>query len=668
MATKVKGITIELSADTTGIEKALKDVNKELNSTQKQLNSVNKSLKLDPGNMDLIEQKQRLLAKATEETTKKLQALKQAQDAIANQGGEGSQAQYDALTREISDTQQKLTSLNKEQQAFSGYAAQAQASSTAFGQGLSAVGTAAMQVSEKTQAMSMAATAALGGMVALAVKAGQQADEWATMSQQLGLSTETLQKFQYASERIDVGMNDITSAITRMTSSLSTSKDVYDQIGVKIEGQNGQLRDTEDIFWDVVKALGDIKNETERDAMSMKIFGRNAKELSGLIDDGGKKMRALGDEAESMGLIVSDEDIQKLNEFNDLLDGMKTMIQAALVEVAIPVVEALQPLVAGLANAVKMVAQALSNMNPVIVKIAGVVLMIIAAISPIAGLIGRISFALLGLTQAIPMAITGLEMLNGAFASLAANPVVGTVVAIIAILAALGIAIYEVVKHWDEIKSGAASAFNGVKEHVTKTISNISNFAQLVKVAAGAIPAVVNKIGDAFGAVAQKIASVVINIVTSFSNLASKAREAGSKVMKSFTSGIESAINSVTNAIQRLARSISNIWQSMAMDASSAGSNVGRSFSNAYNSSMNNLRTPSMTGSSYGGRGGSNYTTSSNGSVANAISSLADAISRQNSAPTNVNVELVGSAKNIFDTVRVQNTKMVTATGYHALA
>ena len=75
-----------------------------------------------------------------------------------------------------------------------------------------------------------------------------------------------------------------------------------------------------------------------------------------------------------------------------------------------------------------------------------------------------------------------------------------------------------------------------------------------------------------------------------------------------------------------------------------------------------------MTGSSYGGRGGSNYTTSSNGSVANAISSLADAISRQNSAPTNVNVELVGSAKNIFDTVRVQNTKMVTATGYHALA
>lgn len=665
MATKVKGITIELSADTTGIEKALKDVNKELNSTQKQLNSVNKSLKLDPGNMDLLEQKQRLLAKATEETTKKLQALKQAQDAVSKEGGEGSQAQYDALTREISDTQQKLNSLNQEQTSFNKEMQQAQTMSSSFAQGLSSVGNSAMAVSEATRVMSAAATAALGGMVALAVKAGQQADEWATMSQQLGLSTETLQKFQYASERIDVGMNDITSAITRMTSSLSTSKNVYDQIGVKIEGQNGQLRDTEDIFWDVVKALGDIKNETERDAMSMKIFGRNAKELSGLIDDGGKKMRALGDEAESMGLIVSDEDIQKLNEFNDLLDGMKTMIQAALVEVAIPVVEALQPLVVGLANAVKMVAQALSNMNPVIVKIAGVVLMIIAAISPIAGLIGRISFALLGLTQAIPMAITGLEMLNGAFASLAANPVVGTVVAIIAILAALGIAIYEVVKHWDEIKSGAASAFNGVKEHVTKTMSNISNFAQLVKVAAGAIPAVVNKIGDAFGAVAQKIASVVTQIASSFNNLTTKAREAGSKVIKSFTQGIESAINSVTSAIQRLAQAVSNIWSSMAMDASSAGSRVARNFSQSYNMSTSTLKAPTVQRATSNGRTSS---VSSADSVARSIDALAMAINRQNTSPTNVNVELVGSARNIFDTVRVQNTKMVTATGYHALA
>lgn len=102
------------------------------------------------------------------------------------------------------------------------------------------------------------------------------------------------------------------------------------------------------------------------------------------------------------------------------------------------------------------------------------------------------------------------------------------------------------------------------------------------------------------------------------------------------------------------------------MDASMAGSSVGRSFSSSFNSSTSYIKAPTIQRPS--GSTSSSYGMGPNGSVANAINSLADAISRQNSAPTNVNVELVGSAKNIFDTVRVQNTKMVTATGYHALA
>ena len=74
MAMKVKGITIELSADTSGLEEALKGINKSLSQTQKDLKDVDKALKLDPTNVELIEQKQRLLAKATEEATNKLKA------------------------------------------------------------------------------------------------------------------------------------------------------------------------------------------------------------------------------------------------------------------------------------------------------------------------------------------------------------------------------------------------------------------------------------------------------------------------------------------------------------------------------------------------------------------------------------------------------------------
>ena len=110
---KVKGITIELSADASGIESALKSVNKELNSTQAQLKSVDKSLKLNPESVQLLAQKQQLLTKAVDETTKKLEALKAAQEDVANSGGKAGDTQYDALTREISDTEQSLKKLKK---------------------------------------------------------------------------------------------------------------------------------------------------------------------------------------------------------------------------------------------------------------------------------------------------------------------------------------------------------------------------------------------------------------------------------------------------------------------------------------------------------------------------------------------------------------------------
>ena len=82
-STKVRGITIELGADTTGLSKGLTQINKEIGSTQKQLKDVNRLLKLDPGNADLMAQKQRLLNDRIGETRTKLDALKEAQKEVA---------------------------------------------------------------------------------------------------------------------------------------------------------------------------------------------------------------------------------------------------------------------------------------------------------------------------------------------------------------------------------------------------------------------------------------------------------------------------------------------------------------------------------------------------------------------------------------------------------
>ena len=83
-STKIRGITIELGADTSGLSKALKGVNTEIGKTQKDLKDVERLLKLDPSNTELLAQKQKLLNDRASETKDKLDALKEAQSECPN--------------------------------------------------------------------------------------------------------------------------------------------------------------------------------------------------------------------------------------------------------------------------------------------------------------------------------------------------------------------------------------------------------------------------------------------------------------------------------------------------------------------------------------------------------------------------------------------------------
>ena len=84
MAGRIKGITIEIGGDTTGLDKALKSVNSSITKTQSALNDVNRLLKLDPSNTVLVAQKQQLLSQAVDQTKEKLNALESAQEQVAD--------------------------------------------------------------------------------------------------------------------------------------------------------------------------------------------------------------------------------------------------------------------------------------------------------------------------------------------------------------------------------------------------------------------------------------------------------------------------------------------------------------------------------------------------------------------------------------------------------
>lgn len=118
MADRIKGITIEIGGDTTGLSKALSGVNKEIKDTQTQLKDVNRLLKMDPGNTELLRQKYDLLNKSIDSTEKKLDTLKQAEKQVQDQfkRGKVSESQYNALKREVIATESNLKNLKSEAQ------------------------------------------------------------------------------------------------------------------------------------------------------------------------------------------------------------------------------------------------------------------------------------------------------------------------------------------------------------------------------------------------------------------------------------------------------------------------------------------------------------------------------------------------------------------------
>ncbi len=111
----IKGLTVEIGGDTTKLGKAIKDVEAKSRSLSKELGDINKLLKLDPGNTELLAQKQKVLGEAAEAAAKKLETLKEAERQVQQQfeRGEASEEQLRALQREIVATENKMKGYEK---------------------------------------------------------------------------------------------------------------------------------------------------------------------------------------------------------------------------------------------------------------------------------------------------------------------------------------------------------------------------------------------------------------------------------------------------------------------------------------------------------------------------------------------------------------------------
>ena len=161
-------------------------------------------------------------------------------------------------------------------------------------------------------------------MISMTKESAAFADNIITLSMQTGQSTQQLQEFAYASELIDVSVDTLQGSLTKLTNNMQdtmngtgNAKASFDELGVSVTNADGSMRSANDVFYETIDALGQVKNETERDAMSMDIFGRSAQDLNPLIIQGSKTIKAYADEAHNMGYVLDDEALSALGAVDD---------------------------------------------------------------------------------------------------------------------------------------------------------------------------------------------------------------------------------------------------------------------------------------------------------------------------------------------------------------
>lgn len=413
MAGKIRGITIELGGDTSGLTKSLQDANKEIKNTQSQLKDVEKLLKLDPTNTELLRQKQQLLGQAIQETNGKLEDLKKAEEQMKAAGIDENSEQFMALQREIISTENELKNLTKE-------AGNTKSAFDKIKEATDKVAAGAKNVAQKTKALSGAGAAVAGGLLATGANAIKSADDLATLAKRTGLSTEMLQKFSYASDMVDVSTDELTSAMTKMKKNMGDNPAAFEALGVSVTNADGTFRSLEEVFYDSLAALSQIGDETERDLAAMDLFGKGADSLATIIDDGGASLQEYGAKAQEMGLIMSDETIGKLTATGDTIDELKAKTSATLLEVGAELLENLAPAIETIVGKISEVVTWLGTLDSDTLNTILVVAGVIAAISPIASLVAGISTAIGGLSSAIQF--------------LLANPVVLLIAGIVALV------------------------------------------------------------------------------------------------------------------------------------------------------------------------------------------------------------------------------------------
>ena len=505
MASRVKGITIEINGDTTGLSKSLSGVNKELNAAKTELKDVEKLLKLDPGNVELLEQKQKNLSEQIELTTKKLDALKSAEKQVQAQFEKGdiSEKQYNALKREIIATETSLKDLQeKAEDSKKALKDAGEKGSDAFkklkkeadksGDSIENIANKATAAGEKLKGVSTAAAGAFAGAAALI---GATAEESADLA-----------KLETNAKSAGVGMEYLDEAMRRLyVVTQETDSNIEGLSNLMQAGftDTGLLNAVELLSGAVIQFPDTLKFESLADSLQETIkTGAATGQFAELLDRLGigtekfnKRLEKTKNESKRLDLALQtlskaglSSTTEEYFKANKSLTSM-LMSQSDLKQATVEFADALRPIAAELmpmlVNLLKIATDFISQMDSETLLLITGLLGFTAVLSPLLIIIGQ--------------TITAIQGISTALTALSANPTVLMVAAIAAIVAAL-VMLEQKTKIFSK-------TFTAIWQGIKKVIEKISNF--FISIFTEKIPAALNKLKDFFKKIWDSIVAVM---------------------------------------------------------------------------------------------------------------------------------------------------------------
>ena len=554
MAGDIKGITIEFRGETTKLSKALNKIKDETKGVDGSLKAVNKALKFNPGNIELLGQKQIELKRKIEQTKEKLEAFKEAQRSLDASGVDKTSSEYMEVRRNIiqAESQAKYfnAELKKTEAAISPLGK--------LGSQFQDVGGKITAAGHALAPLSKLGAAVAGGLGALAVKAGRAADDLNTLSKTSGINTKQLQLYAASADLVDVSVEDMAKSQTKLKKNMLSASQgtgdaarAFDMLGVNVKGADGHLRNQDEVFQEVIRKLGTMSNETERDALAMQIFGKSATALNPMIEDMGKTYKLVTDTMKKNKIkFVDQETLDQANAFNDQIDIMKFIATTAFQQIG-------SKLAAYLVPAITKVQEVFSHFMGIISNLSGRTLAIItgigggfAVIAPIllivGGLVTKMGLAFSGLSKIMPGLGAGLK---GVFGFLKANPIILIISAIAAlalILSKTGLSVEELSGKINGFITNIVGKLPGIVNGIVALLPRVLD--AILKM----LPVIIDAAVTLFTAIVNALPQIIPQLIQGFVTLINGLVSAMPTLIPILVNGAVTLFQAIVNALPQI--------------------------------------------------------------------------------------------------------------------